>query len=90
MNLRSSRKSVRLTQKDDQILSFYAKVMSTSDITATFTKLHDADVSPSVISKVTDAVMGRVSEWQVRELEPLYPTLYLECASSSRSEKINR
>jgi len=49
--------------------------MSTRDITATFKELYDADVSPSVISKVTDAVMGRVTEWQSRELEPLYPIM---------------
>jgi len=43
---------------DDQILSLYAKSMSTRDITASFKDLYDADVSPSVISIVTDAVMG--------------------------------
>ena len=69
----------RLTQMDDQILSLYAKGMSTRDITATFKELYDADVSPTVISKVTDAVMGRVTEWQARELEPIYPIVYLDC-----------
>ena len=69
----------RLTQMDDQILSLYAKGMSTRDITATFKELYDADVSPSIISKVTDYVMGRVSQWQARELEPLYPIVYLDC-----------
>jgi len=69
----------RLTQMDDQILSLYAKGMSTRDICATFKELYDADVSPTVISKVTDAVMGRVTEWQARALEPIYPVLYLDC-----------
>jgi len=69
----------RLTQMDDQILSLYAKGMSTRDITATFKELYDADVSPSIISKVTDAVMGKLTEWRSRELEPLYPILYLDC-----------
>ena len=54
----------RLTQMDDQILSLYAKGMSVRDITATFKELYDADVSPAVISKVTDAVLARVTEWQ--------------------------
>ena len=40
---------------------------------ATFQELYGADVSPIVISMVTDAVMGRVTEWQSRGLEPLYP-----------------
>jgi putative transposase len=69
----------RLTQMDDQILSLYAKGMSTRDICATFKELYDADVSPTVISKVTDAVLGRVSEWQARALEPMYPVVYLDC-----------
>lgn len=69
----------RLTQMDDRILSLYAKGMSTRDICATFKELYDADVSPTVISKVTDAVMGRVTEWQARTLEPIYPVLYLDC-----------
>lgn len=69
----------RLTQMDDQILSLYAKGMSTRDICATFQELYGADVSPTVISKVTDAVMGRVTEWQSRGLEPLYPIVYLDC-----------
>lgn len=69
----------RLTQMDDQILSLYAKGMSTRDIAATFKELYDADVSPAVISKVTDAVMGRVTEWQNRALDPLYPIIYLDC-----------
>ena len=74
----------RLTQMDDQILSLYAKGMSTRDICATFKELYDADVSPTVISKVTDAVMGRVTEWQARTLEPIYPVLYLDCIVQSK------
>lgn len=69
----------RLTQMDDQILSLHAKGMSTRDILATFKELYDDDVSSTVISKVTDAVMGRVTEWQARKFEPIYPIVYLEC-----------
>ena len=69
----------RLSQMDDQILSLYAKVMSTRDICAAFKEHYDADVSPMVISKVTDTVMGRVTEWQARTLEPMYPVVYLDC-----------
>ena len=69
----------RLTQMDDQILSLYAKGMSTRDICATFKELYDADVSPTIISKVTDAVMAHVTEWQSRTLEPMYPVVYLDC-----------
>ena len=46
----------RITQMDSQILSLYAKGMTTRDIVATFKEMYDADVSPALISKVTDAV----------------------------------
>jgi len=69
----------RLTQFDDQILSLYAKGMSTRDIVATFKEMYDADVSPSLISKVTDAVLEQVLEWQARPLDDIYPIVYLDC-----------
>jgi len=69
----------RLTQFDDQILALYAKGMSTRDIVATFKEMYDADVSPALISKVTDAVLDRVLEWQSRPLDDLYPIVYLDC-----------
>jgi len=69
----------RLTQFDDQILALYAKGMSTRDIVATFKEMYDADVSAGLISKVTDAVLDQVLEWQSRPLDNLYPIVYLDC-----------
>lgn len=69
----------RLTEFDDQILALYAKGMSTRDIVTTFKEMYDADVSASLISKVTDAVLERVLEWQSRPLDDLYPIVYLDC-----------
>ena len=69
----------RLTQFDDQILALYARGMSTRDIVATFKEMYDADVSASLISKVTDAVLEQVLEWQSRPLDNLYPIVYLDC-----------
>ncbi|KAF0192288.1 MAG: tnpA [Gammaproteobacteria bacterium] len=69
----------RLTQFDDQILALYAKGMSTRDIVATFKEMYDADVSPALISKVTDAALDRVLEWQSRPLDDIYPIVYLDC-----------
>jgi putative transposase len=60
-------------------LAPYAKGMSTRDIVATFKEMYDADVSPTLISKVTDAVMDQVLEWQSRPLDDLYPIVYLDC-----------
>jgi putative transposase len=69
----------RLTQFDDQILSLYAKGMSTRDIVATFKEMYDADVSPTLISNVTNAVLEEILEWQSRPLDDIYPIVYLDC-----------
>ena len=41
--------------------------------------MYDAEVSASLISKVTDAVIERVVEWQNRPLDELYPIVYMDC-----------
>ncbi|MBN3253741.1 IS256 family transposase [Pectobacterium brasiliense] len=69
----------RITQMDSQILSLYAKGMTTREIVAIFKEMYDADVSPTLISKVTDAVKEQVTEWQNRPLNSLYPIVYLDC-----------
>ncbi|WP_340543206.1 IS256 family transposase, partial [Escherichia coli] len=69
----------RITGMDNQILSLYAKGMTTREIAAAFKELYDADVSPTLISKVTDAVMEQVVEWQNRPLDAVYPIVYLDC-----------
>jgi putative transposase len=68
----------RLTKFDDQILALYAKGMTTRDIAATFKEMYDADVSHSLISSVTEAVLEEVEAWQNRPLDELYPVLYLD------------
>ena len=69
----------RLTQMDDQILYLYGKGMTTREIVDAFKEMYDADVSPSLISKVTEAVMEEVVQWQNRPLDPIYPVVYLDC-----------
>lgn len=68
----------RLTQMDDQILYLYGKGLSTREIVESFKEMYDADVSPALISKVTDAVMDEVVQWQNRPLDPVYPIVYLD------------
>ena len=75
----SKKHQTRITQMDSQILSLYAKGMTTREIVATFKEMYDADVSPSLISKVTDAVKEQVTEWQNRQLDALYPIVYMDC-----------
>ena len=53
--------------------------MTTREIVATFKEMYDADVSPTLISKVTDAVKEQVAEWQNRPLDALYPIVYMDC-----------
>ncbi len=69
----------RITQMDSQILFLCAKGMTTREIVATFKEMYDADVSPSLISKVTDAVKEQVTEWQNWQLDVLYPIFYMDC-----------
>ncbi|SBY96902.1 putative transposase within prophage [Klebsiella pneumoniae] len=69
----------RITGMDNQILSLYAKGMTTREIAAAFKEMYDADVSPALVSKVTDAVMEQVVEWQNRPLDAIYPIVYLDC-----------
>ena len=64
---------------DNQILSLYAKGMTTREIAVAFKEMYDADVSPALVSKVTDAVMEQVVEWQNRPLDAIYPIVYLDC-----------
>ena len=69
----------RFTSMDDKILFLYAQGMTTREIVKTFKEMYGADVSPTLISKVTDAVIEQVIEWQSRPLEPVYPIVYLDC-----------
>jgi transposase-like protein len=69
----------RFTSMDDKILFLYAQGMSTREIVATFKEMYGADVSATLISKVTDAVLEQVVEWQSRPLDAVYPIVYLDC-----------
>ena len=62
----------------EQIISMYAKGMSTRDIAEHFKDLYGADVSPSLISNVTNKVLESAKEWQARPLDSVYPILFLD------------
>ena len=64
---------------DDRIISLYARGMTTRDIQAHFEEPYGVDVSPTVISQVTNEVMDEVKQWQQRPLDALYPVVYLDC-----------
>lgn len=69
----------RLTQMDDQILTLYAKGLSTREIVDTFKEMYDADVSATLVSKVTERVLEQITSWQARPLDAVYPIVYLDC-----------
>lgn len=69
----------RITGMDDQILTLYAKGMSTRDISDTFEEMYGTGISAGLVSKVTHAVMDQVIEWQNRPLDAVYPIIYLDC-----------
>ncbi len=74
-----SKGQTRITGMDEQILTLYAKGMSTRDISACFKEMYGADVSAGLISKVTNTVMEQIIEWQNRPLDSVYPIVYLDC-----------
>jgi transposase-like protein len=64
---------------DDQILALYAHGMTTREIVDAFKQMYDADVSATLVSKVTERVIEQVREWQSRPLDSLYAIVYLDC-----------
>jgi putative transposase len=68
----------RFSGFDDKILSMYARGMTTRAIQGHLQEIYGVEVSPSLISEVTDAVLEEVKGWQTRPLEALYPILFLD------------
>jgi putative transposase len=69
----------RLEGFDEKILALYARGMTTRDIQAQLQELYGVEVSPTLISNVTEAVMDEVRQWQTRSLSPVYPIVYVDC-----------
>lgn len=63
---------------DDKIISMYARGMSTREIVGHLRDLYGIDVSPDLISAVTDAVLDEIAAWQARPLEPVYPLVFFD------------
>jgi len=68
----------RFTGFDDKIISMYSRGMSTREIQGHLQEIYQVEVSPTLISNVTDAVMEEVKAWQSRPLEAVYPIVYLD------------
>jgi transposase-like protein len=63
---------------DDKIISLYARGMTVREIQGHLAELYGTEVSPDLISKVTDAVLDEVRDWQNRPLDPVYPVVFFD------------
>ena len=68
----------RLTGFDDKIIAMYARGMTVREIQGFMAEMYAVDVSPDLISSVTDAVLGEVAAWQARPLEAMYPVVFFD------------
>jgi len=73
-----SKGQTRFTGFDDKIISMYSRGMTTREIEGHLKEMYGIDVSPTLISNVTEAVMEEVKAWQSRPLEEVYPILYMD------------
>lgn len=69
----------RLLGFDEKIIALYAKGQTTRDIADTMMEMYGVEVSHTLISQVTDAVLEEVENWQNRPLDSVYPVVYLDC-----------
>src|SRR5213080_4347351 len=68
----------RLDGFDEKVLALYARGLSTRDIQGHLEELYGTEVSPTLISNITDAVLDEVRTWQARPLASVYPILYFD------------
>ena len=74
-----SKHQTRWVGFDDKIISLYARGMTVREIQQHLTEMYGTEVSPTLISAVTDGVMDEVKQWQSRPLDTVYPVIYLDC-----------
>ncbi len=72
------KRQTRFDGFDDKILSMYARGLSTREIQGHLQEMYGVEVSPALISNVTEAVLEEVQAWQSRPLDALYPILYMD------------
>jgi len=68
----------RLDGFDGKIISLYARGLTVREIQGHLKELYGTEVSPDLISRVTDAVLEEVKEWQARPLDPCYPVVFFD------------
>lgn len=72
------KRQVRLPGFDEKVLSLYSHGMTTRELQEYLEEIYEVEVSPTLISRVTDAVLDDAKSWQNRPLDPVYPVVYLD------------
>jgi len=72
------KRQTRLEGFDDKVLALYARGMTVRDIQSQLKDIYGTEVSPALISNVTDAVMDEARAWQTRPLENVYPIVFFD------------
>ena len=69
----------RFPDFDEKIISMYARGLSVREVRGHLEEIYGIDVSPDLISTITDAVLDEVAEWQNRPLDPMFPIVFFDC-----------
>src|SRR5258708_2965386 len=81
----------RFTGFDDKVIALYARGLTVREIQAFLGEMYGVEVSPDLISTVTDAVVAEVTAWQARPLEPMYPVVFFDALRVKiRDEAVDR
>ena len=64
---------------EEKVISLYARGMSTRDIHDQLQELYGIELSPEMVSKITDRILPEIKEWQSRPLNPVYPFVFMDC-----------
>ena len=68
----------RFTGFDDKVLALYARGMTVREIQAFLNEMYAVEVSPDLISTVTDGIVAEIRAWQTRPLDPMYPVVFFD------------
>lgn len=70
--------TTRLAKFNENIVHLYARGMSTRDIRRELARMYGVEVSPALVSKVTDGILEELNDWQMRPLDAVYPIVYID------------
>lgn len=73
------KRQTRVSTLDSKITFLYSQGSTTREIVETLEELYGTEISPTLVSRVTEAVLADVIEWQSRPLDDVYPIVYLDC-----------